>query len=449
MSRATQATRDESVDGAAAAPGTWLRPTPLDAVGAPLRVPTRLAGADLDAVTRAPVVGDRRTVDGVDVVETTFVYEDARTLDVMVHLNGLTDGHRTDIRAALLERVDGTDWYALTYLLPADGTWSYRIVARESIPHDVGSERSGWMGVHRDGRPDPLNDDHLRHPHGEASSIFHGPDAPVRAEFDGIRTDLLHADGIGGEADGRAETDAAGAGEPDGADGAATRRTWQHAELTDGSGLSLHFSPSGEEGAPLLVLFDAEQYLTMPVLDALSAYAHALDVVTLDSGTPEQRGEVLPHPERAAARLSAAFDVLADRFDRRYDPDDVIVSGASYGGLASAGLVVHHPELTRRAVAQSASYWFDPERDPRRDDEEPGVLTRCVQEHENLPHRQIIVQVGTDEGTMGVQAQMFAAAAEAACIDVRARQYRGGHDWAWWSHALFDGLDEVFASRRH
>lgn len=435
----SQAAQDESVDWAAAAPGTWLRPTPLDAVGAPLRVPTRLSGADLDAVTRAPVIGDRRTVDGVEVVETTFAYEEEHTLDVMVHLNGLTDGHRTDIRAALLERIEGTNWYALTYLLPADGTWSYRIVARDSIPHDVGSERSGWMGVHRDGRPDPLNDDHLRHPHGEASSIFRGPDAPVRAEFDGIRTDLLPAAGDSGEVSEKADENIGDA---------AARRTWQHAELTDCSGLSLHFSPAGER-APLLVLFDAEQYLTMPVLEALSAYAQALDVVTLDSGTPAQRGEVLPNPERVAARLSAAFDVLAERFDRRYDPDDVIVSGASYGGLASAGLVVHHPELTRRAVAQSASYWFDPERDPRRDDEEPGVLTRCVQEHENLPHRQVIVQVGTDEGTMGVQAQMFATAAEDACIDVRARQYRGGHDWAWWSHALFDGLDEVFASRRH
>lgn len=421
------------------ATGTWLRPTPLDANNAPLRVPTRLSGADLDAVTRAPIVGATRSVDGVEVVETTFVYAEPRDLDIMVHLNGLTDGHRTDIRPALLERVEGTEWCALTYLLPADGTWSYRIVARENIPHDVGAERSGWMGVHRDGRPDPLNDDHLRHPHGETSSIYRAPKAPRRAEFEGIRTDLLPKDGVDGRADGKTA----------GTDGLAARRTWQHTELTDGSGLPLHFSPSGEPDAPLLVLFDAEQYLTMPVLDAVSAYAHALDVVTLDSGTPEQRGDVLPHPERAAARLSDALEVLAEQFDRRYDPDDVIVSGASYGGLASAGLVVHHPELTRRAVAQSASYWFDPARDPRRDEDEPGALTRCVQEHDGLPHRQIVVQVGTDEGTMGVQAQMFTAAAEAACIDVRARQYRGGHDWAWWSHALFDGLDEVFASRTH
>ena len=43
------------------------------------------------------------------------------TGQVMVHLNSLTDAHRTDIRPALLEPVAGSALRVRSYLLPADG----------------------------------------------------------------------------------------------------------------------------------------------------------------------------------------------------------------------------------------------------------------------------------------------------------------------------------------
>lgn len=52
----------------------------------------------------------------------------------------------------------------------------------------------------------------------------------------------------------------------------------------------------------------------------------------------------------------------------------------------------------------------------------------------------LAVQVGTDEGDMVRQARWFTAAARAAGHVVHYREYRGGHDYAWWYPALADGL---------
>lgn len=398
----------------------WLPATPLAPDGAPPRVPSP---ALPETLTTAPVLGATREMDGVTLREVTFVAEAPGDVEVMLHLNGLTDNHRKNIEPALLQHIPSTDRHVLTYLLPEDGTWGYRYVRREHIPRGVGAERSGWLGVHADGRPDPLNPERLRHPHGEASSVVRMPDSPRRLEWQALESNEMN--------------------QPD---------PWQrfHLPAIPGApetprGLMCHYRPSGSDSAPLLILFDAEQLITMPLVAAMTRYRHPVDMLLLDSGTSEYRGYVLPNPERVAQHVQQALDIVSERDGRNRTGSDIIVSGVSYGGLAAASIVVHHPEIADRAIVQSGSFWFSPDHSgaPQRDAQDPGALTQCVITGPPRPGRTIILHVGTDEGTMATQTRLFADAAEEACIEVLVRQYRGGHDWAWWSHALFDGLDDL------
>lgn len=405
------------------AASAWLAPTPLAADGAPHRVD---GPDDLDACAREvgpsgwPFVGRACVVDDVAMREVTFAVHDDDVgyseSVVMLHLNGLTDAHRDHVAPALLTRRTGTPWRALTYLLPEDGAWSYRFVVRDAIPDDVGASREGWIGIHRDGRPDPRGGERLRHPHGQASSVYRAPASPRHPAWD-------------------AEND----GEV----------SWETLPVEEG--LDCHLHRGGSRDADLLVLFDAEQWSTLPVAEALRRRAELggspVDVVLVESGGFERRSQTLPDPERAGDLLRRTLAAVAGACGGPRDPERVVVAGQSYGGLAAAGLVVHHPELTRVAIVQSGSFWHEPGRTPSRVERRPGRLTRHVADlpPSALTGRRLVAQVGTDEGDMALQTRLFAQAATDAGAEVSVRQYRGGHDYAWWSHALLDGLDVLGA----
>lgn len=55
----------------------------------------------------------------------------------------------------------------------------------------------------------------------------------------------------------------------------------------------------------------------------------------------------------------------------------------------------------------------------------------------------VVVQVGSHEAGMVGLARSFAAAAGEALVGYR--EYRGGHDYAWWRYGLSDALDRISA----
>ena len=146
-----------------------LVPTPVAQDGGPLRITPAWWPQDPDdsAVTAAavrgtPVLGEGRTINGVEMVEASFLWRDdhrhGATPSVLIHLNTLTDNHRAHIAPALAARVPGTCWWALHVLLPQDALLSYRIVVtHDALPDDAGARRECWKRVHALGRPDPLN----------------------------------------------------------------------------------------------------------------------------------------------------------------------------------------------------------------------------------------------------------------------------------------------------
>ncbi|MFT3862251.1 enterochelin esterase domain-containing protein [Micropruina sp.] len=384
-----------------------LPATPLAELGPLQFEPSWLAGlTDSDKAGRwwrqqrtMPVVGDLVEVAGVRLQQVSFCAWSAED-QVLLHLNGFTDAHRTDIRPALLQPVAGSALRVLSYLLPVSGRYSYRLLRRRYLPHDLGRERSDWLGVHLDGRADPLNPVLL--PGGGQrpdSSVWVGCEAPA---FPPI------------------------VAEPQ----------WWHDDLPDGRRVAWHHEPGAEH---TLVLFDGErwEHHDPRVLPGLGR----VNLILIPAGQSEQRSADLTDIGRAAELVGAALSVLARRrpeSDQALRAERVIVAGQSFGGLAAAGVAVWRPDLVGAAIVQSGSFWY--RKGVPWGFAEPGELTESLARSPGALTR-LALQVGSEEADLRQQARWFTEAARAAGHRVDYREYRGGHDYAWWFPALAEGLD--------
>jgi enterochelin esterase family protein len=414
--------------------------TPAGADGAPLRVdrPSWWPGSPDDAALErtvrdaggTPVLGAEVVVGGRALVEVTFLWEDVAAADgpatgpeVMVHLNSLTDRHREDVSGAILERVPGTRWHALTYLLDPASILGYTVVVRPEIARDAGATRPGWVAVHEDGRPDPRCPAPLATARGGAS-LWAGPRSRTHREWDAPR--------------------------PVGSPGWAHRLEIGDAERR----LTLVTGTAQDPHAPaprLLVLLDGEMWRSHDVVPRLADRAGALDLLILDSIGHPERARDLPDPERCARILEDALRAARTAAGAEWSAADVIVAGQSFGGLAAAETVLRRPDLAALGIAQSGSYWFGSDQAPGTG---RGALLRWLEEAvaespERLTGR-LVVQVGAEEGDMVDGSAELVERLRPTEVVLAHVVWQGGHDYAWWRHGLsaaLDRLDELDAHR--
>ncbi|WP_053385661.1 enterochelin esterase domain-containing protein [Leucobacter japonicus] len=399
-----------------------------------------LAGESPDLVSPVwSAFGERVELNGEAHREVVFVAEAEQAGDrVMIHLNGTTDAHRTDIRPAVLDAVPDSSVRVIDYLLPEDLIASYRFVSLPAaeLPDDAGATRAGWLRVHDAGAPDPRNPRRLPNPLGRWSSVLIAPGA---VEHPAWRPAAMRT--AGSEPFSSLEETSLPLG----------------GEFADRVATLLIRPSSDDSAARLLVLFDGENWERVGIREALAHSAGAVApsaMVLVPSGSLEQRSAVLPHPDRVADLLSAVLAALrthaaaADtpRILAVPTPDRIVVAGQSYGGLAAAAIVALRPDLATTAVVQSGSFHFRASEAPRPPAGETGDLVDQVSKLAGtnaLSGRRFLVQSGTEETGMTESAAHFAEAARDAGAQIDWRVYAGGHDYAWWRTGLFDALDAL------
>ena len=368
-----------------------------------------------DSLESAPVLGESR--DGL--TEVTFLRRQQREeVEVLVHVNGITDALRDDVTPALLARVPGTDLWHLSWWLPTAGTWGYRFVEMPRIPRDAGASHEGWLAIHQAGRLDPLNPSWQPHALGDASSLLVLPEAYQHPAWPRVPF---------------------------------TAQAYTHVEIEvfDGESRGVHvWSRSPAVPDAVLVLFDGEQWAGMGLADAVAAARLPVDLVLVDSVDFPTRARDLTDPGRAAMLVEAALEAHRRSTGHRPDAERTVVAGQSYGGLAAASVVVTRPDLVRTAVVQSGSFWFRRGVRPTRDATAPGDLTTAVRGGvHDLAGVRIVLQADTDEGTMVAQAEMFTDAACEAGATADLVVVNGGHDYAWWKHHLLRAVEELLGER--
>lgn len=380
---------------------TPLRPTPTDPDGGALLSPDsswwRSASDTWESGTPLPVVGNRHRRDGVDMVEVTFLARLPGATAVQLHLNGITDAHRHDLRPSLMRRVPGAaDLWGTSRLLCSDAIHSYRIADVSGMAHDIGDTRPGWLRVHEAGRSDSRNPDTMPTPLGGACSVFTGPDAPWH---DWPAHETL---------------------------------AWQGHET---SGVQTRVLPGDDR---VVVCFDQRHWAGNRLGEGIRRAGLGHTVVMIDNGVGSTRADLLTAAEPAARLVAVALQAASEVLGRRHRQAEA-VAGQSFGGLATAWVLATRPDLVRAGIVQSGSFWHTPGATPRFD--VPGELVQRLRTGWGDASVPVIVQVGTEEGDMVDHSQWYVdalTARDAAVLDHRT--VRGGHDHAWWRHGLVDAL---------
>ncbi|AZM53800.1 enterochelin esterase [Streptomyces sp. WAC 01529] len=344
----------------------------------------------------------------------TFLWRDdpARpATDVLALLHTVTDRdrHAGDLTPHLMERLPGTDVWALGHRLRADHRASYQFYVAHGTRQDtLRTDREAWLRVLAEAVPDPLNGD-PRLPARDGrnpASVMSLPDAPPQP-YVGRRA---RAAGKSTEAE------------------------------VDGRNVTVHLPP--ERPRALAVLLDGEMW--GPVL----GIGATLDALHADGGLPPAAALLVDTMGRRMEDLSCsgAFvdwlaDVLlpwaADAYGVDAPRERTVIAGQSAGGLTAAYAVHRRPDRFGAALSQSGSFWWPDENAP--DGRGPEWLTR---EYARTPHRpvRLHLEVGAQEWMLLAENRRLRNVLRARGYEVTYEEFNGGHDYACWRGGLATGL---------
>lgn len=392
--------------GAASRPPKTPRPWPVPRCPGPS--PERIAerwGTDavwpwIDAVgeddaVETPGVPVR---EGVRFLRYTFVVEAAGADRVLFWANRLSD--ETDLSTTLMVPVEGTALWSASFVMPADWRASYCFLtatAGHPAPWEGEGDQIRIRAALDAGRRDERNPSSCRNRAGVVQSLVEGPDAPVL--WDSRVTD---------------------SGVPEG---------WRRRDVVvDGRSAAFVEPVDARADDPVLVVLDGEVWDDHHALVAqVAARVAAGDLrpqrlLLVPSGGREERwrslaGETDGHLAWLVGVLSAATGGL--------DPALVTLIGQSLGGVTALRGVLSRPDAFGWALSQSASTWL------------PGVST-------TTPAGPVVGGVHLAHGAQ----EWVLAPGHAECggvlrshgVMTKESVHEGGHDYAWWRHALVDGL---------
>ncbi len=207
------------------------------------------------------------------------------------------------------------------------------------------------------------------------------------------------------------------------------------------------YVPDGEP-CHLLIIFDGWGAIhwipAPPVLDNLQAEGLIPPLVAV---MPDSLGELrnleLPcHPPFAEFLAGELLPWVRQHYAVTSDPAQTVVSGASYGGLASSFAALQHPELFGNVLSMSGSYWWTPP-----GESEHEWLTRQYVAAEKLPLRFYLdvglLEVGNTPGdgpSQVVVNRHMRDVLQAKGYPVHYAEFNGGHDYVCWQGTMADGL---------
>ncbi len=206
------------------------------------------------------------------------------------------------------------------------------------------------------------------------------------------------------------------------------------------------YDPEGQR-YPLLVLFDEDHYArdvpTPTILDNLIAAGRIRPTLAVIVGNVDasSRGRELPCNEAFADMLAhELLPWLQQRYALSEEPADRVLSGSSYGGLASGCIAYRYPERFGKVLSLSGSFWWGP------DEQQPQWLVRQFAAGERLPLvfflSSGLLEEPEADGILGSN-RSLRAALQGKGYPLHYREFPGGHDYAAWSLELAEGLQAL------
>ncbi|KAF0093557.1 MAG: putative esterase [Puniceicoccaceae bacterium 5H] len=209
-------------------------------------------------------------------------------------------------------------------------------------------------------------------------------------------------------------------------------------------------APEGGPEMPLLIVFDADRYLEQipgpAILDHLIAEGQIPPTIAVfvSNPTSQSRSEELPaNPVFAESLATELLPWLEHYCTFTDDPQQRVLAGASYGGLAASSVAFFQPAAFGAVLSQSGSYWWAPEgaEGPAGAESEPAWLNRqfAASDHRLI---RFYLEAGTLETASDIRPTNRALRdiLHAKGYDVTYREFAGGHDDYAWQFGFAQGL---------
>jgi len=139
------------------------------------------------------------------------------------------------------------------------------------------------------------------------------------------------------------------------------------------------------------------------------------------------------------------------------DPQQTVVEGSSFGGLAAACAGLRHSEIFGNVLSQSGSFQWVPPKDGASDsdtDSEPNWVAKQFIASPKLPLR-FYLDAGSEETDVsGVGNSILPATRTLRDVlrgkgyEVHFQEFAGGHDYLSWRGTLADGLIALIGTAR-
>ncbi|CDL85977.1 enterochelin esterase [Xenorhabdus cabanillasii] len=390
-------------------------------------------------------------------VKTTFLWRDPHGDEqnspfrqVYIDINGITDHHLPQPQS--LQRLPGTDiWY---WSVNLEDSWrgSYRFipVTDAHLPPKFSDEtkqrnqqqREWWISLFPLSIPDPFN---LQGPHcnglGLLLSAIHMPHAPEQVAWsliDGTRPNHT--------------------AQPDKREPLLLH--WHSERLNNQRRVWLY--STGKESThprPLIILLDgltwAERMPVFPVIDVATEKRQMPEAVLLliDVIDMSHRERELPcNPDFWQAIQNELLPLVAQYAAFSDKPEQTVIAGQSYGGLAALYAALHWPQRFGCVLTQSGSFWWPDSKIVRQfmssSEHKPGWLTQQVLGQKVIPSSlKIFQEAGSREADIHFVNDQMHVALQGAGHNVNYRVFNGGHDVLCWRGGLIDGLSWLLAKK--
>ena len=234
--------------------------------------------------------------------------------------------------------------------------------------------------------------------------------------------------------------------------GSAALHTFTSNILNNQREIAIYTPPSPGVEPWLLVLFDRQTYRkNYHIGTFIDQWVTRGDippvyVVMADSISSEQRGRELPPNEEFPRFLDKELMPWLAQQGINTPAVRTIVSGSSYGGLASSWNAMKLPHRFGHVLSMSGSYWWSPEGEP------PEWLVRKFASTDKLPIR-FFLEAGIFETRAGAGGILHNNRALYQVLqdkgyDVVKEERSGGHDYVSWCETLHSGLQTLTDTRK-
>lgn len=347
---------------------------------------------------------------------------------VWLNITGITDHHQPEPPVSLVHYPASDVWY-LSLTLPTEWRGSYCLIPDSKndvglLKQDIFQRREWWREQFTHAQHDSLNA--LRSwsaGRGMSVSPLHLPDAPAQPEWQAwdrgeqsplpLKVIVWKSARLGNE-----------------------RRVWCYgtakADATSYQYLALLLD--GQFWANTLPIASPLQQLTdkgkLPA--ALYIMPEIID--------RDHRGREYPcNADFWQAINEELLPLIKQTFDWRQDPARTLVTGQSFGGLASVYACLNWPQFYGKALSLSGSFWW-----PNRGHAAGYLLQQLQQKAPVIAPREILLEAGCRETLICEANREMDKWLSHYHIPHRLRYVEGGHDALWWRGSLLDGLQALW-----